>query len=102
MADTNEQSIPSRGSHGSPVAWAVTTPADGTSSPCFFNENDARTYHSQMRGMRQLIPLCRQPTLTDEEREAIREAMEGYCENDDDPECNRIAWILSGLLQRTK
>lgn len=43
-----------------------------------------------------------QPALTDEERLAIREALEGYCENDDDPECNRIAWILSGLLQRTK
>jgi hypothetical protein len=40
--------------------------------------------------------------LTAEEREAIRKAMDGYCENDDDPECNRIAWILSGLLQRTK
>jgi hypothetical protein len=45
--------------------------------------------------------LC-QPTLTDEEREAIGEALEGYSENDDDPECSRIAWILSRLLQRTK
>lgn len=43
-----------------------------------------------------------QPDLTPDERMAISEAIEGYRENDDDPECNRIAWTLSGLLQRLK
>lgn len=40
--------------------------------------------------------------LTDEEQEAVREALEAYCENDDDPECKRIARVLGGLLERHK
>ncbi len=40
-------------------------------------------------------------TLTDEEREAIREAVGAYNDNDDDEECARIAVTLHGLLKRT-
>jgi hypothetical protein len=42
----------------------------------------------------------RQPTLTDEEREAIREAVGAYNDNDDDEECAKIAATLHGLLKR--
>ena len=41
-------------------------------------------------------------TLTDEEREAIWTVAEAYAENDDDPECQRIAGIMQGLWQRTR
>jgi hypothetical protein len=43
-----------------------------------------------------LTPL----TLTDKEREAIREAVWGYSENDDDDECASIAATLRSLLER--
>jgi hypothetical protein len=107
--DAAEPSLASAGSHGEPVAWAVATPADGTASPCFFNENDARAYHSQMRGMRQLIPLYRQPTLTDEEREAMdagADALESLAGSDNDGRIRAALMIaantLRGFLNRTK
>ena len=40
--------------------------------------------------------------LTDEEREAIAEAVGAYNDNDDDEECARIAATLHGLLKRTE
>jgi len=39
-------------------------------------------------------------TLTDEEREAIREAAGAYNDNDDDEECAKIAATLHGILKR--
>jgi hypothetical protein len=39
-------------------------------------------------------------TLTDAEREAIREAVGAYNDNDDDEECARIAATLRRLLER--
>ena len=38
--------------------------------------------------------------LTDEEREAIAEAVGAYNDNDDDEECAKIAATLHGLLKR--
>ena len=40
-------------------------------------------------------------TLTDEEREAITEAVGAYNDNDDDVECAHIAATLWRLLERT-
>jgi hypothetical protein len=48
----------------------------------------------------EVVPLYRQPTLTDAEREAIREAAGAYMDNDDDEECAKIAATLHGLLKR--
>ena len=39
--------------------------------------------------------------LTNEEREAIREAVGAYNDNDDDEDCAKIAATLHGLLKRT-
>jgi hypothetical protein len=39
--------------------------------------------------------------LTDEEREAIAEAVGAYNDNDDDEECAKTAATLHGLLKRT-
>jgi hypothetical protein len=41
-------------------------------------------------------------TLTDEEREAICQAVGAYDANDDDEECASIAATLRSLLERTK
>ncbi len=38
--------------------------------------------------------------LTDDELEAIREAVGAYNDNDDDEECAKIAATLHGLLKR--
>ena len=38
--------------------------------------------------------------LTDEEREALAEAIGAYNDNDDDEECAKIAATLHGLLKR--
>ena len=40
-------------------------------------------------------------TLTDEERQAIREAADAYESNNGDADCERIAATLRGLLART-
>lgn len=40
-------------------------------------------------------------TLTDAERQAVREAADAYAENDDDADCERIAVTLRGLLNRS-
>jgi hypothetical protein len=80
-----------------PVAYAVL--GDGyeyvaiTPERCvaWADENGGRT-----------VPLYAspQPTLTDEEREAIAEAAGAYNDNDDDEECARIAATLHGILKR--
>jgi hypothetical protein len=46
------------------------------------------------------VPLYRSPALTDEEREAICQAVGAYYDNDDDEECARIAATLHSLLKR--
>ncbi len=40
--------------------------------------------------------------LTDDEREAICQAVTAYDGNDDDEQCAKIAATLRGLLERTK
>jgi hypothetical protein len=54
--------------------------------------------------VRDLLIDCRDEIarlrLTDEEREAVREAVGAYNDNDDDEECAKIAATLWGLLER--
>jgi hypothetical protein len=99
MTDEAEQSIPSRGSHGEPVAWAVCTPENwGLETPCFFCEQKARDHASAITGMKNIVKLYRQPTLTAEEREAIGRMsflLEQHGWRDD-------AGVFRGLLDRTK
>jgi hypothetical protein len=56
---------------------------------CDCTETEKRQW-SEIEGLR----------LTDEEREAIREAVGAYNDNDDDEECAKIAATLWGLLER--
>ena len=102
MSDTNERSVGSRGSHGEPVAWGVFYP-DGKLHSSWDSHAKAECTAVTMRKFDHLgvyvSPLYRSPTLTDAEREAIREA------------CDEGRWYLKdyshidtlrGLLERMK
>jgi hypothetical protein len=81
MNDNAEQSIPSRGSHGSPVAWGIQF-WDGTLHGEVFQTFEAADKHlnpphSPLRRedvTAKIVPLYRSPTLTDEERELLEDA----------------------------
>ena len=97
--EEDEMSAASRGSHGEPVAWAVCTPENwGEETPCFFCEQQARDHASAITGMKNIVKLYRQPTLTDEEREAVA----WFAIYSDTPGEERRAKVLATLLERTK
>jgi len=48
------------------------------------------------------VIAAREPTLTDEEREAVTTAMHAYGEDNADPECAAIEATLWGLLERMR
>ena len=105
MTDENEQSIPSRGSHGEPCAWAVVL-ADGQRIYDVYGiEEEAKAIDEAVTGNHGIVPLYRQPqpTLTDAEREAIEWAIDKTARTYDDPEGGPMKReTMRGLLQRTK
>ena len=116
MTDANEQSIPSRGSHGSPFAWAITAngrfvEAHGTKDMAWVCVRVRESEMALIEGVpcdaggtpveHDVVPLYAHPVFTDEEREAIACAAESYADNDDDEDCARVAATLRGLLKRT-
>jgi hypothetical protein len=92
-----EMSATSAGSHGEPVAWAVLPPAlPGVEYRVTFDKDEAERIAC---GAMTIVPLYEkpQPTLTDEEREAVECAF------------GEIAYVypetaatLRGLLERTQ
>jgi hypothetical protein len=98
MSDENERSVASAGSHGA-VAWAVML-----SSGCIYGLHEeqweataiceALKTHDISHAL--IVPLYRQPTLTDEEREAIAGAIAFEHGR------GAFAWAatLKGLLER--
>jgi hypothetical protein len=62
--------------------------------------NDAKTHEGATECHDQGVKCPERECLTDEEREAIREAVGAYNDNDDDEECAKIAATLHGLLKR--
>jgi len=68
MSDTNERSVASTGSRL--VAWAVLR-IDGSIYDVYANEEEAKAIDEAVTGNHGVVPLCRSPTLTDAEREAI-------------------------------
>jgi len=76
MTDANEQSIPSRGSHGSPAAWGVMR-VGGRWVSILGSEEQAETSRESFDAMENWVHVVRplyekqQPALTDEEREAM-------------------------------
>ena len=91
-----EPSPASAGSHGEPVAWAVRYGLDP----------DPEVYwhyprHAAESG-RIIVALYRSPTLTDEEREAVEQAV-GFCECTTSPlPTSRQIATIRGLLERVK
>jgi hypothetical protein len=112
MRDDNTQdgAEPSPASAGSqPVAWAVTIgpPNERSVYEAFaaHQKDEAESLalkccFGDFSRPPPLAGLFFSPTLTDEERWAIAEAVGAYNDNDDDEECARIAAALHGLLKR--
>jgi hypothetical protein len=94
---------PEKVSQHEPVAWAVRkrNPPVGEAPVLCWCELEMRSVEKSLPGCT-VIPLYRQPTLTDAEREAICQAVTAYDGNDDDEQCAEIAATLRGLLERTK
>jgi hypothetical protein len=90
---TAEPSLASAGSQ--PVAWAVLR-IDGSIYNVYANEEEAKAIDEAVTGNHGVVPLCRSPTLTDEEREAVGRAAH-------DASCRRYEWterVLRGVLKR--
>jgi hypothetical protein len=107
VTDENEQSIPSRVSHGEPVAWAVER---GAAYPALCHTHcDALHVAAQNHGSG-VAPLYRQPqpTLTAEEREAVAWAIVAADLEKTETVGEFSAFVakraatLRGLLERTK
>jgi len=94
MTDNDEQSIPSRGSHGEPVGWQATDEFGRPSGFLSWKDDETRWPNNES------VPLylAPQPALTDGERECLQWAEEiaGNCE-----EFDRVN-TLRNLLERTK
>jgi hypothetical protein len=101
MKDEAEQSIPSRGSHGSPAAWGVMR-VGGRWVSILGSEEQAETSRKSFDAMENWVHVVRplyekpQPALTDEEREAVR----WFAEYGDLQSEARRAEVLAGLLKR--
>jgi hypothetical protein len=97
--NTQDKAEPSPASDGSRVvAWAVEH--SGSIVYVAIRASDAQEWAGL--GPVDVVPLYRhpQPTLTDEEREAIKVCESVYSDNDMDAECWRIAATLRDLLER--
>jgi hypothetical protein len=106
--DTNEPSPASAGSR--PVAWAALND-DGDIAWIGYTEEGA----ADGACGRTIVPLYTHPVppdrpvglgfddmrLTDEERRVLCDLRDSYAA-EDDQECNQIAEVLDGLLDRTK
>jgi len=101
--DAAEPSLASAGSQGPDITVRLrrwTLSVDAVSASDIMDEA-AGEIEKLRRRLRLLDAAVRsQPTLTDEEREAIREAAGAYNDNDDDEECAKIAATLHSLLKR--
>jgi hypothetical protein len=104
----DEMSAGSRGSHGDPVAWAVLFKYPGTGFQSrvdgfFTSEEQARQACDRRNEITMIdatvVPLYRQPqpTLTDEERDAIALAKSRLGTSDSDWQADDV---LAALLER--
>jgi hypothetical protein len=95
MSDVGRDPAVSLGSHGPPVAYGVFY-ADGKLHSCWDTKAKAEDTAFTMRKFDHLgvyvSPLNRQPTLTDEEREALEWA--------EDASNTKRAAAIRGLLKR--
>lgn len=88
----------------SPVAWAARPPIGNDSGWLFFSGKEAAESCASIAPGWDVVPLFTQPTLTEEERDALAESMEGYIAWSDDnchldaPEVQAILSTIRRLL----
>ena len=97
MNETNERSVGSRGSHREAVAWAVMLADGDRIYDVYAIEEEAKAIDEAVTGNHGVVRLYRSPTLTDAEREAIKESIKFAF-----PASHPTATTLRNLLQRTK
>jgi hypothetical protein len=101
MGDENERSVGSAGSHREPVAWAAVG-KNGVPMWLAYHRQDAE---GAVVGMAEVVPLYRSPTLTDEEREALKKVLRRVREDyfaGRFADSVEVAAVIDGLLERTK
>ena len=88
-----------------PAAWGILRVGGGWVA-IFGSEAAAETSRISLdvaeNWVHEAVPLFRSPTLTETEREAVKEAADAYGDNNDDEGSARIETALRGLLERTK
>jgi hypothetical protein len=103
MSDENERSVASAGSQ--PCAWAVVL-ADGQRIYDVYGiEEEAKAIDEAVTGNHGIVPLYRSPTLTDEEREALKKVLRRVREDyfaGRFADSVEVAAVIDGLLERTK
>jgi hypothetical protein len=89
-------------SHNEPIAWAVLLADGDRIYDVYAIEEEAKAIDEAVTGNHGIIPLCRSPTLTDEERTAIGLARSVF----EDYKMSRLHSaadeVLERLLERTK
>jgi len=89
-------------SHNEPIAWAVLLADGDRIYDVYAIEEEARAIDEVVTGNHGVVPLCRPPTLTDEERTAIGFARSVF----EDYKMSRLHSaadeVLERLLERTK
>lgn len=87
---------------GAAVAWAVVSDSLEEIDCEFIYPDEATAGDVALDINGGVVPLYRQPqpTLTDEEREAVKSAIWDYEQNDDDDGCASMVATLRGLLER--
>ncbi len=84
-------------SHNEPIAWAVLLADGDRIYDVYAIEEDAKAIDEVVTGNHGVVRLYRSPTLTDAEREAIKESIKFAF-----PASHPTATTLRNLLQRTK
>ena len=105
MNDDARDPSASRGSHGDAIGWVMFKNGTMVLDVVWTDRDEAEKYClGAYSGTAEVVGVYRQPqpTLTDEEREAIWTVAEAYAENGGDSESERIATIMQGLWQRTR
>ena len=84
-------------SHNEPIAWAVLLADGDRIYDVYAIEEEAKAIDEAVTGNHGVVRLYRSPTLTDAEREAIKESIKFAF-----PASHPTATTLRNLLQRTK
>ena len=103
MNDDARDSSASRGSHGDAIGWVIFKDGKMVFDVVWTDRDEAEKYClGAYSGTAEVVGVYRQPqpTLTDEEREAVEAAYRSYWVTEA-AACQRVAAVIRGLLRRT-